>query len=39
VDNDIWFADMPDDLKAAKQYAFDCDSMIEVVEVPAEYLK
>jgi hypothetical protein len=33
-DNDTWFADMPDDLEAAKQYAFGGDCMFEAVEVP-----
>ena len=31
-----WFADMPEDIEKAKQYAFDCDCMFEVVEVPAK---
>jgi len=29
-----WFVDMPETLEGAKDYAFDSDSMIEVVEVP-----
>lgn len=33
ADEDRWFADMPDDLDEAKEYAFNVDSMIEVAEV------
>ena len=38
-DMNEWFPGMPDDQEKAKQYAFDCDSMIEVVEVPAKFLE
>ena len=31
-----YVAEMPDDVAVAKKYAFDCDSMIEVVPVPKE---
>ncbi|MDR3572236.1 MAG: hypothetical protein P4L50_00105 [Anaerolineaceae bacterium] len=36
VHNDTdWLNDLPKDKEEAKQYFFDCDSMFESVEVPA----